>query len=185
MPARSAAPAAHSGQNGPAAAPLADAASVPCLMMGSQQIGPAFVAVCRYRFPGFSASAHCGRFIHSDVISGAVAGCGWPEIACALSAVLSGLLSGWATKVRAALAAVWSDSPGRWLPRRNDCCVPTTLREHLTVASGRPCARRDLATPLHEFLSRRPAEAARGTGMKDPACFQGFSAFAAAGGKGS
>src|SRR4051812_9640130 len=43
----------------------------------------------------------------------------------------------------------------RWLPGRHNRVLAATLTEDLTAASATSCARRYLATPLHEISLRR------------------------------
>jgi hypothetical protein len=47
--------------------------------------------------------------------------------------------------------AVRDGSQG-WLPPRHDCCATATPCEHLTSKAAGACARRFLATPLHEII---------------------------------
>jgi hypothetical protein len=39
-----------------------------------------------------------------------------------------------------------------WLPGCNECCPNATSEEHLADNPAGPCARRYLATPLHEII---------------------------------
>jgi hypothetical protein len=39
-----------------------------------------------------------------------------------------------------------------WLPGCNECCVNATVAEHLMDNAAGSCARRYLATPVHEII---------------------------------
>jgi hypothetical protein len=55
------------------------------------------------------------------------------------------------------------------LPGCNDCCLPATIREDLTVIRPGTCARRFLATPLDEIILRSLKATALAKAKENPA----------------
>src|SRR5258708_4055484 len=62
------------------------------------------------------------------------------------------LTSEFAGGAAASAGTSWLRGRQKWLPPRHDCCLAATLTEDLTVIPARSCARRFLATPLHEIV---------------------------------